>query len=300
MLDTKESLKEKIIKRGFWIYLFTFLGGPLGYLIKMMISGDLSVEEVGILYGIIGLIGLFSTYNDLGFSEALGFFLPKFAVAKEYSKFKTTLAYAMGAQMLSSMVLSIGLYLLADKIAISYFGHPEAAYVLRVFCLFFVGSNFFHLINNTLLALQEAKVQNFFSFLRNLFSAVFVGILFLADKGNLESYSWVWVASIVLNVIAIYIYFYFTKYRVYLKGVAFHWDKKLFKTIFSYALMILLTANIGTVLSQVDLQMIIMLLGAKDAGYYTNYLSLIGIPFMVFSPLVGFLFPIISSLEGEE
>lgn len=46
--------------------------------------------------------------------------------------------------------------------------------------------------------------------------------------------------------------------------------------------------------------MIIVLLGTKDAGYYTNYLSLIGIPFLVFSPLINFLFPIISSLQGED
>lgn len=248
MIDTQESLKEKIIKRGFWIYLFTFLGGPLGYFIKMMISGDLSVEEVGVLYGIIGLIGLLSTYNDLGFSEALGFFLPKFAVAKDYMKFKTTLAFAMSAQILSSIILSVGLYYFSDSIAIHYFGNASAGYVLRVFCLFFIGSNFFHLINNTFLALQEAKTQNLFSFLRNLFSAIFVAILFFSGKGNIENYAWAWIVSIMLNMIAIYTYFYFTKYTTYLKGIKIHWDPKLFKTVFSYALMILLTANIGTVL----------------------------------------------------
>lgn len=60
----------------------------------------------------------------------------------------------------------------------------------------------------------------------------------------------------------------------------------------------LVTANVGFVLSQVDMQLIIFLLGTKDAGYYTNYLSLVGIPFLIITPIVGFLFPVISSFSG--
>lgn len=58
----------------------------------------------------------------------------------------------------------------------------------------------------------------------------------------------------------------------------------LFKEIFKYALWILLASNVGMLLSQIDMQLIIVLLGAKDAGYYTNYLSLIGIPFLRHAP----------------
>lgn len=42
------------------------------------------------------------------------------------------------------------------------------------------------------------------------------------------------------------------------------------------------------------MQLILYILGPKEAGYYTNYLSLIGIPFLLITPLIGFLFPVIS------
>jgi hypothetical protein len=43
MLNSTETLSQKFVRKGFWIYLFTFLIGPLGYLIKIIISHDLSV-----------------------------------------------------------------------------------------------------------------------------------------------------------------------------------------------------------------------------------------------------------------
>lgn len=61
-----------------------------------------------------------------------------------------------------------------------------------------------------------------------------------------------------------------------------------------------MTANIGTILSQIDMQIIIYFLGATATGYYSNYLSLLNIPFILISPIIGFLFPVISELHGRE
>lgn len=105
MLKNDESLKEKFVRKGFWIYLFSFIIGPVGYATKMILSSDLTVEQIGVFYGVISLITLVGTYNDLGLTEALQYYLPKFAVAKQYGKFKAALFYAFCAQMLSSLIL---------------------------------------------------------------------------------------------------------------------------------------------------------------------------------------------------
>ncbi len=53
MLNTNESLTKKFIERGMWIYLFTFLSAPLGYIIRITLTHDLSPEYIGIIYGAI-------------------------------------------------------------------------------------------------------------------------------------------------------------------------------------------------------------------------------------------------------
>jgi hypothetical protein len=41
-----ETLAEKLIKKGFWLYLFTFLIAPTGYIIRIILSNNLPVSDV--------------------------------------------------------------------------------------------------------------------------------------------------------------------------------------------------------------------------------------------------------------
>ncbi len=66
MLSADETLAQKFVKKGFWLYLFTFLVAPLSYVIKVILSRDLdSAHDFGLFYGIISLITLLSALNDL-------------------------------------------------------------------------------------------------------------------------------------------------------------------------------------------------------------------------------------------
>jgi hypothetical protein len=38
MIDQHGSLGEKFLKKGFWLYLFSFIVAPFGYLVKIIIS----------------------------------------------------------------------------------------------------------------------------------------------------------------------------------------------------------------------------------------------------------------------
>lgn len=58
----------------------------------------------------------------------------------------------------------------------------------------------------------------------------------------------------------------------------------------------MLSANVGMLLSQLDMQMVTYMLGSRDAGYFTTYVSLIRIPFIFLLPGVYFLFPVFSDL----
>lgn len=126
MFDHTEGLKEKFIRKGFWIYLFSFIVGPIGYLTKMTLSESLSVDEMGVLYGIISLVILVGAYNDLGFTEALHYFLPRFAVEKKYAEFKTVLLYALISKLVSSTILGIFFFFGAEWLSRVYFENSAA------------------------------------------------------------------------------------------------------------------------------------------------------------------------------
>jgi O-antigen/teichoic acid export membrane protein len=54
--------------------------------------------------------------------------------------------------------------------------------------------------------------------------------------------------------------FYKKYYYKYLRSEKILWNKKIFKKIFNYAIMVFLGAQAATILSQIDMQMIIFLL----------------------------------------
>lgn len=102
-----QPLGQKLIKKGFWLYFFMLLTAPVGYIIKVLVSNTLSVEDVGIFYSVFGLMMLFSSYHDLGLTEALQYYLPKYWIHKEYDKYKTILYITILAQIITGVVVSL-------------------------------------------------------------------------------------------------------------------------------------------------------------------------------------------------
>ena len=87
------------------MYFFVFFTAPIGYLLRMLVSNSLSVAEVGIFYSVWGLIGLIATYSDLGLTEALMYFIPKYRIAGEKSKVRLTILVSFLMQMLTGVLI---------------------------------------------------------------------------------------------------------------------------------------------------------------------------------------------------
>ena len=125
-------------------------------------------------------------------------------------------------------------------------------------------------------------------------------MLWTLSSGTIESYMWAWVIGTMIGFL-FSLYFSYTRYyKRYFKGIQIERNLVDRNHFIKYALATLLTANIGVILSQVDMQLIIVMLGSEATGYYSNYLSLLNIPFIFISPLFSFLFPVISELHGRE
>ncbi|MCD5380397.1 oligosaccharide flippase family protein, partial [Candidatus Gracilibacteria bacterium] len=300
MIDQHSSLAEKFLKKGFWLYLFSFIIAPIGYIIKIIISGEISVSELGILYGIISLITLLSSFNDLGMSESLMHFIPKYITEKKYNYVQSLLVYAFLAQTISGILIACFFYFGADFIATNYFKSDQAIQALKIFAFFFIGINIFQIIEKFFLAIQNTFYSKLIEFVRMGFILISVIFIFFGDLGNLINYSYSWVIGLYIGVLFALILFYKRYYSQYFKGVKIIWSLKLFKKIFSYAFVVFLGAQAATILSQMDMQMIIYLLDTTQAGYYSNYLSIITIPFMIIGPIFGLLFPLFSELHAKK
>ncbi len=300
MIDSHKTLSEKFLKKWFWLYFFSFVIAPTWYIIKILISQDISVEEVWVLYGIISLVTLLATYNDLWMSESLKYFLPKFIEKKEYDKVKSVIFYAFFVQFITSLFIAVGFYLWADFLWTYYFKSESAVEVLKIFAFFFIWINIFRTINTFFLAVQNTFLNKLTEFIRMLFIMSAVIFIFIWWYGELLNYSYAWLIWLYAWLIITLIVFYLRYYKTYLKQAVFTIDTKLIKEVFSYASFVLIWIWAWTILWQIDMQMVIYLLWSHDAGYYTNYLSIVMIPNLLIWPIFAFLFPVFSQLYWKK
>lgn len=94
-----ESLTLKLKRKGLWIYILNFIVMPFSYVIKVIVSNDLSVGDVGLMYSILGFVGILSVYNDLGLTDALQYYVPKYIIQEKFEKLRGILFTVIGLQL---------------------------------------------------------------------------------------------------------------------------------------------------------------------------------------------------------
>ena len=300
MIEQHWSLAEKFIKKWFWLYLFTFIVAPMWYIVKITISTDLSVPDVWLLYWIISLVVLVSAYHDFWITESIYYFIPKFITENRYDKVKTIFFWWILIQVISWIIIASFFFFWSQFLADYYFKSIEAIQLLKIFALYFLIINFLQIIATFFMAIQNTFYTKLVELVRMGFTLTSTILLFLFDLWSLINYSYAWLLWVVLwTIFSVYI-FYIKYYKIYLKDIKFNIDKTLIKEIIKYSLFVFLWAQAWTILSQIDMQMIIYMLWTTDAWYYTNYLSIINIPFMIIWPVFWLLLPVISELYGKK
>lgn len=290
-----EPLQTKLIRNWFRLYFFQFLVAPAGYLIKMMISRELSVEDIGLFYSIIGLITIISAYNDLWLTEALQYYLPHYFIDKEYSKAKTIIIFTRLMQFLSGIIISSWLYFWSDRLAIHYFKTTDAWLLLKYFALYFLILNLFQVISSLFIAVQNIKWQQWVEVIRMrsvvilTFAAIYLWTL------NIITFTQARLIGVCIALI--WSRWGLKKNFLWIfRDYPLIWDKQLIKQQWIYWLWILIGVWAWTLIGQINQQFALYFFWAEAAGYWTNYLSFYTIFGVITWPLINYLFPLLNEL----
>lgn len=296
-----ETLSQKLIKKGFWLYLFSYLIAPGGYLIRLLISNspEISVADVGILYSIISLISFLNVYNDLGLTESLQYFLPKFWIKKEYNNIKTTIYLSFLVQFWTAILIALGLWFGSDWLAVNYFHNPVSADILKYFCLYFLWINLFQTFQSIFIAFQKTFDYQLVEFIRMRSVVWFSFFCFLTNRGTIEWYSlnrllWLGVWILIAGFI------YYKNYHHSLMQGKFEWNKPMLKEYRKYALWSFIWLNISSVFWQIIQQLVLYFLGDESAGYFANFQSLFNMGFIIIWPIMSLIFPIVAEVMEKK
>lgn len=296
--DMQQNKNEahNFFRKSLWLYFFTFLAAPIGYFIKIIITSGLSVADVGLIYSVLSLILLLSVYNDLGLTEALNYYLPRYRLEGDdgVRRTKTLLLVTVIAQFVSASIITTGLYFWRNFLSLHLFHTPEAADVIVGFIPYFFLVNIFQVTTTIFMSYEEPKYPKFTEFLRQLTSLGILAWLFFGGNPSITSVLWSFNIGLLIGVLVLFFLAFWTYHKQFWSVSGISRDMSEYRDISRYALWVLFTANVGVVLSQIDMQIITAYLGTESAGYYSMYLSLISIPFLVTGPIFGLYLPMLA------
>lgn len=293
-----QTLWEKLIKKWFWLYFFSFLVAPAWYLIKLFVSNSISVADVWVLYSILSLIWLLNTYNDLWLTESLQYFLPRFLIKKQYNYAKTSIYLSLAVQIFTAIIIACVLWFAAPWLATHYFHSESAVIALKYFCFYFLWINLFQTLQSIFIAIQDTFSQQFVEFVRQRSIFWFTILFFFTWKASIQNYSLNWVLWLWIGVIIALLLFR-KRYAKELLQWKFEYDKKIAKEYIKYALRCFFGLEVWVVFWNLIQQFVIFFLGAESAWFYTNFISLFSISNFVIWPILWLVFPMISEIIAK-
>lgn len=107
----------------------------------MLYSNNLSLEEFGLFYMVLGFYSLISIFNDLGFTETLSYYGVKFYEKKDFESLKLSYYYAIIMQLGTGIIISSIILLSSKFISIWWFGTIETKLMLEIMTIYFIGIN---------------------------------------------------------------------------------------------------------------------------------------------------------------
>lgn len=291
--------KKYLLRQGFWIYLFTFLAAPLGYLIRILYARTFSLEEFGLIYSIISFMALVSIFNDLGFSETLNYHATRFYEKKQYSKVKGSFIFALLMQGGTAIILGVLFWFLSPWLAENYFKSPDALWVFRGFLMYFFFFNVSKPVIQLFFATHNYLVSSMAEFIRQLI-IIFLSILifFFNQLNSIFFIAIVWGISYLILFLVYYLLAYKFFYKI-LKSKA-DLTKNLYKKLWNYAIVIVWGIGASVIFSKFDLLIITYFLNLKEVAFYSIAFSLGSIIMILFSPILSLFFPLVSKLSIEK
>lgn len=294
-----EPLKDKLLRNWFRLYFFWFIGAPAGYVIKVLIAGELSVGDIGVFYSIIGFIGIISAYNDLGLTEALQYYLPHYFIDKEFGKAKTIIVFTWVVQFLSIIVVCGVLRFWADWLTLHYFKSDIAPLLLRYFCLYFLFINLYQVLQSVFIATQKVKIYS-------ALDAARIRIIVLLTAGSIRfshltviTFTIWWITGLFLATMGTCLYFRKEFKRLFSK-IPFERSKHVIQKQRSYGFRVLLGTSAGTLLGQVNQQLALYRFGPEAAGQWAYYLSFLTLISVIVGPIISYLFPLLNELYKKD
>lgn len=295
---TKLAVKGAII-----VFIVSMLAAFLGYIARVVLARNLSVEDFGLFNAVFSFLGMIGIFKSLGFDKALIKFIPEFRHENRNDFIKSSIAYVAIIQLITNIIVLIAVYFLSSYLSIKFFHSPQAGIALKIMAIAFFLDSFVLVIKFTFQGFKEMLYFSMIDVVRMLIVIAVVIIGFKLNYGLLSPIAAYIVAPAVLLIIfgSILLKRVFPEFfsssvifdRIFSRG-------SLLRKISKYSIFVMETGGAALILYYTDILALTYFSDLKNVGLYSVALPTAKV-FLYFPRVIGgILLPLTAELWAKK
>ena len=283
MSYTKFAVRGTLI-----VLVISVFAGILGYIVRLVMARNLSIEEFGLFYAVFAFLSLLGVFKTFGFDKALIKFIPEFHHGSKNNLIKSSIIYVLFTQIVTNSIIIILVYLFSNYLSIHFFHSPKAGIALKLMAIAFFIDSF---VNVLKFVFQGFKKVVLFALIDIVRMSVILMILIIGLKMNFGLFSPIFAYIIAPIILLISFGWIFVK-NVFPQFLttSFAVNKKLIKDLSRYGIFVMLSGTAAIVLGYTDSTILTYFKGVKDVALYNVALPtakiLINLPIAIGSVLL--------------
>lgn len=276
------------------VSIISLIAGFLGYVVRVLLARNLTVEEFGLFYAVFAFLGLIGTYRSLGFDKALARFIPEFFHKRKDNYIKSSIIYVVVIQLVTNIIIIIAVYLLSDFLAVNFFKNSQASIALKWLAIAFFIDSFVMVLKFSFQGFKRMVYFSIIDVVRMLLTIIILLIGFRLNYGLMSPLFAYVVTPLILVIIfgailvkKVFPGFFKSKFLL---------DSALFKEISKYSVFILAVSVEGIVLHYTDVMTLTYFTDLKVVALYNVALPTINVLLFFPRAIGGILLPLTTEL----
>jgi len=276
------------------IFVISIIAAFLGYLVRLILAKNLTLEEFGLFYAVFAFLGMLGVFKSFGFDRALAKFIPEFLHKKREDHIKSSIIYVSVIQLITNSIIIAAIYFLSNFLAVHFFNSSQASIVLRLMAIAFFIDSFVLVLK---FSFQGFKKMLFFSgidLVRMLLLVIIIFIGFRLQFGLLSPI----IAYITVPLALLFIFGFVLIKKVFPEFIKsqFIFNKNLLKRISKYSIFVMATGTGAIIIGYTDIMVLTFFAGLKEVALYSIALPTARILMYIPNAIGNVLLPLTSEL----
>jgi len=288
------SYTKLAVKGASTVFIISVLAAFLGYVVRLILARNLTIEDFGLFYSVFAFLGMFGVFKSIGFDRALTKFIPEFMHKKKYDQIKSSIIYVSAIQLLTNTIVIIGIYSLSGYLSQSFFRSPQADIVLKLMAIAFFFDSFVLVLQ---FAFQGFKKMTYFASIDVVRMLLIIAIILAGITMNYGILTPV-AAYVITPIIIISVFGFIFLRRIFPRFLKskFTYEGKLIRKISRYSIFVMASGVGIVILGYTDTMLLTYFSGLASVALYNVALPTAKVLMYFPRSIAGILLPLTSEL----